>query len=211
MGAGYTILNDLARAANFITNEELNQGSITGVKRVLVIDCDVHQGDGTAKFNLLKDRLFTLSIHCASNYPVPKAHSTYDIGLSDGIKDEEYLQVLQESVTKAFAEVEPDFVLYDAGVDIFENDKLGRLKVSEKGIRKRDRWVIESCASLGIPVTAVIGGGYDADVDALARRHAIVHEECGFVWRKYNMWKRAKAVGCDQDDETKAPKTASSL
>lgn len=193
MGAGYTILNDLAVAANFLTDEELNLGSIRGINRVLVVDCDVHQGDGTAKFEKLKqdERLSTLSIHCASNYPRLKAHSTYDIGVADGIEDDEYMVILQESVNKAIAEVQPDFVLYDAGVDIYEKDKLGRLKISESGIRQRDRWVLERCVASQIPVAAVIGGGYDQDVDALARRHAIVHEECAYVWRKYNMWKLA--------------------
>jgi acetoin utilization deacetylase AcuC-like enzyme len=197
MGAGYTILNDLAVTANFLTDEELNQGSVTGIERVLVVDCDVHQGDGTAKFTKLHDdqRLFTLSIHCASNYPRLKAHSTYDIGVVDGLKDDEYMETLRESVNKAIAEVDPDFVLYDAGVDIYEHDKLGRLKVTEEGIRQRDRFVLDRCVSAGIPVAAVIGGGYDKDVDALARRHAIVHEECAFLWRKHNMWKRVGVEG----------------
>jgi acetoin utilization deacetylase AcuC-like enzyme len=196
MGAGYTILNDLAVAANFLTDQVLNKGSVKGVERVLVVDCDVHQGDGTAKFRKLHEnqRLTTLSIHCASNYPQLKAHSTYDVGVADGLRDDEYMQILQESVNMAIAEVDPDFVLYDAGVDIYENDKLGRLKVSETGIRQRDRWVLERCVAAEIPVAAVIGGGYDKDVDALARRHAIVHEECAYVWRKYKMWTRVAST-----------------
>jgi acetoin utilization deacetylase AcuC-like enzyme len=190
-GAGYTILNDLAVATNFLTDENLNQASVKGVQKVLVIDCDVHQGDGTAKFSTAwASKLYTLSLHCASNYPRLKAHSTYDVGLEDGLKDDEYLQVLEKSVNQALAEVEPDFVLYDAGVDVYEHDKLGRLKLTEAGIRRRDRWVLDRCVSLNIPVAAVVGGGYDKDVDALARRHAIVHEECAYVWRKYKMWKR---------------------
>lgn len=189
-GAGYTILNDLAVAGNFLTNETLNQGSVKGVKRVLVIDCDVHQGDGTAKFSTEwnSDRFSTLSLHCASNYPTLKANSTYDIGLHDKCNDEEYMEALQTSVNRAMEEVKPDFVLYDAGVDVYEHDRLGRLNVTESGIRQRDRWVLDRCVSLNIPVAAVVGGGYDKDVDALARRHAIVHEECAYVWRKYNMW-----------------------
>eukprot|EP00978_Attheya_sp_CCMP212_P045003 scaffold330595_cov54-Attheya_sp.AAC.4 len=191
MGAGYTILNDLAITANFLTDETLNGGSVRGVQKVLVIDCDVHQGDGTAKFgDLGNGRLSTLSIHCASNYPRLKAHSTYDIGLRDGCTDDVYMESLKTNVNKALDEVKPDFVLYDAGVDVYTNDKLGRLNVSEKGIHLRDRWVLETCVSKGIPVAAVVGGGYDKDVDALARRHAIVHEECAYVWRKHNMWKR---------------------
>jgi acetoin utilization deacetylase AcuC-like enzyme len=184
-GAGYTILNDLAVAAHVLTSTGLAQ-------RVLVIDCDVHQGDGTAQFGAtkpLKDKLFTLSLHCASNYPHPKAHSTMDVGLPDGMRDDEYMQVLEESMTRAIEQVEPDFCIYDAGVDIYDKDTLGRLKVSEAGIRRRDRYVLDRCVTEGIPVAAVVGGGYDKDVHALARRHAIVHEECAFVWRKHQLWK----------------------
>jgi acetoin utilization deacetylase AcuC-like enzyme len=189
-GAGYTILNDLAVATHVLTITD--DSSNTKVNRVLVVDCDVHQGDGTAKFGdgLLKDKLFTLSLHCASNYPIPKAHSTFDVGLPDGMRDDDYMEVLERSVDHAISVTNPDLVLYDAGVDVYENDRLGRLKVTEQGIRKRDRWVLDRCVSAGIPVAAVVGGGYDKDVDSLARRHAIVHEECAYVWRKHRMWER---------------------
>lgn len=211
-GAGYTILNDLAVAAYVLTasthsinNNNQSPHPDSGkpiaidlggrtIERVLVIDCDVHQGDGTAKFgatSLLKDKLYTLSLHCASNYPQLKAHSTYDVGLPDGMQDDDYMMVLRASVERAIDEVQPHFILYDAGVDIYENDKLGRLKISEHGIRQRDRYVLDTCVAAGIPVAAVVGGGYDKDVDALARRHAIVHEECSYVWRKYKMWQRS--------------------
>eukprot|EP00977_Amphora_coffeiformis_P016922 scaffold5364_cov164-Amphora_coffeaeformis.AAC.20 len=188
-GAGYTILNDLAVATHVLCTDE-----DSGVSRVLVVDADVHQGDGTAKFMaspVLEDKLFTFSLHCASNYPRLKAHSTYDVGLPDGMEDEAYLRTLRESVEQAIEEVNPDIVFYDAGVDIFKGDRLGRLNVSENGIRKRDRWVLDKCISDGIPVAAVVGGGYDKDVDALARRHALVHEEASFVWRKHKLWQRA--------------------
>jgi acetoin utilization deacetylase AcuC-like enzyme len=194
------------------------------LKRVLVIDLDVHQGDGTAKFCTLwkeieeeqhyqqqqqqqqrndgeerssmggttpfPQRLFTMSMHCASNYPRLKAHSTYDVGLRDGCTDEEYMEQLVLCLTRALSDVQPDLVLYDAGVDVYKGDKLGRLQLTEEGIRQRDRYVLETCVTWGIPVAAVVGGGYDTDIDALARRHAIVHEECAYVWRKYQMWKR---------------------
>ena len=190
-GAGYTILNDLAVTANFLTDKNLNGGTVEGVDKVLVIDLDVHQGDGTAKFgDLGNGRLSTLSIHCASNYPTPKATSTFDVGLPDKIRDDEYMQILEESVDMAMREVEPDFVLYDAGVDVYEKDTLGRINLSLKGIRKRDRFVLERCVSSGVPVAAVVGGGYDKDIDALARRHAIIHEECAYIWRKYRMWEQ---------------------
>ncbi len=209
MGAGYTILNDLAVTANFLLNEDLNGNMIQGVETVLVIDCDVHQGDGTAKFeacvgsrdankaenensNGSKKRsssLVTLSLHCESNYPSYKANSTYDVGLPDKMNDDEYFDILKKSVNRAIAETKPDFVLYDAGVDVHKDDFLGRLSLTEDGIRRRDRWVFEKCVNLGIPVVGVIGGGYDKDDEVLAKRHAIVHEEASFVWRKYKMWK----------------------
>lgn len=187
-GAGYTILNDFAIATYVLT--QVNRV----IDRVLVIDCDVHQGDGTAKFGalpILKDHLFTLSLHCASNYPQLKAHSTYDVGLEDGLQDEEYLSILRDNVMRAVEEVNPDLVFYDGGVDVFEDDRLGRLKISKNGIRRRDRWVLDYCASHGVKVAAVVGGGYDKDVQALARRHAIVHEEASYVWRKYRLWESA--------------------
>lgn len=214
MGAGYTILNDLAIATHVLvhdllptTTSSLNNNHNKTIRRVLVIDCDVHQGDGTAQFGghssvnhggtnkaeplLLQDRLFTLSIHCASNYPRIKANSTFDVGVPDGIGDEEYMDILQSSVNHALTTIDPDFVIYDAGVDVYEHDRLGRLNLSENGgIRQRDRWVLERCVTAGIPVAAVIGGGYDTDVRALARRHAIVHEEAAYVWQKYQMWNR---------------------
>ena len=192
-GAGFTILNDLAIATHVMTTTTSTSSSFK-IQRVLVIDCDVHQGDGTAKFGAigspLHGKLFTLSLHCESNYPTIKAQSTFDVGLRDGMQDDEYLEILEHSVNDALAVVQPDLVIYDAGVDIYEHDRLGRLCISETGIRRRDRFVLERCVRAEIPVAAVVGGGYDKDVDALARRHAIVHEECAFVWRKYQMWKR---------------------
>jgi acetoin utilization deacetylase AcuC-like enzyme len=110
------------------------------------------------------------------------------VNLPEGIQDDEYMDILQESVDRAMEKVRPSLVLYDAGVDVYKNDKLGRLHLSEEGIRRRDRWVLDRCVSNSIPVAAVVGGGYDRDVDALARRHAIVHEESGYVWRKHGMW-----------------------
>ena len=191
-GAGYTILNDLAITANFLTDVDVNDGTVQDVNTVLVVDADVHQGDGTAKFEKLlkQNRLITLSVHCQDNYPTLKANSTYDIGLKAGCRDAEYMEAFTNAVMVAIQNEKPDFILYDAGVDVFIHDKLGRLKITEDGIRKRDRWLLETCVQHEIPVTAVIGGGYDKDVDALARRHAIVHEECAFVWRKYKMWKK---------------------
>ena len=136
-------------------------------------------------------RLSTLSIHCASNYPRLKALSTYDVGLRDGCTDDEYMDGLENQRDKSHGRSTTSSIIYDAGVDVFEGDKLGRLSLTEDGIRRRDRWVLDECVTKGIPVAAVVGGGYDKDVDALARRHAIVHEECAYVWRKHKLWERA--------------------
>lgn len=197
-GAGYTILNDLAITANLLTMAAIKQISDSKQKdrsgcvdRVLVVDCDVHQGDGTAQYSTLwkdHDRLFTLSMHCESNFPFEKHISTYDVGLPDHCDDHDYLVALEENVNRAIREVQPDLVIYDAGVDVYKHDTLGRLDLTEDGIRKRDRWVLDRCVSSGIPVAAVIGGGYDKDIDALGRRHAIIHEECAYIWRKHKMW-----------------------
>ncbi len=161
-------------------------------KTVLVIDCDVHQGDGTAKFTsqgiIPSERMVTLSIHCQDNYPFPKATSTYDVGLPSNIRDEVYLEAVQLSVTRALNEWNPDFVLYDAGVDIYESDSLGKFCISMDGIRQRDRWILDTCVMRKIPIAAVIGGGYDKNPHALAQRHAILHEECASIWRTYKMW-----------------------
>lgn len=207
-GAGYTILNDLAITANLLTmassagnHKSDNANAIRvedkddsyTVERILVIDCDVHQGDGTAQYSTLwqdDGRLFTLSIHCESNYPFQKHNSTYDVGLPDRCNDNDYMIALEESVNRALSEVSPDLVIYDAGVDVYRHDKLGRLDLTEEGIRRRDRWVLDRCISLGIPIAAVVGGGYDKDIDALGRRHAIIHEECAYIWRKYKLWRK---------------------
>jgi acetoin utilization deacetylase AcuC-like enzyme len=198
-GAGYTIFNDLAVATHVVTATE------PSVERVLVIDCDVHQGDGTARFSAAPDgplhsKLYTLSLHCASNYPRLKAHSTWDVGLPDRMEDDEYMDALVRAVDVALAAAQPDLVLYDAGVDVYRKDKLGRLHLTLDGIRRRDRWVLDRCVSAGMPVAAVVGGGYDRDVDALARRHAIVHEEASYVWRKHRMWERAASLVLTEND-----------
>lgn len=181
-GAGFTILNDLAVASRVLLHDTTNT-----IQRVLVIDCDVHQGDGTAQFTI--PGLSTLSIHCQSNYPFRKAQSTYDIGLHDGCSDAEYLEIFQTAVQTAITEVAPDFIIYDAGVDVYKEDKLGKLQLTEHGIRSRDRWILNRCVASKIPIAAVVGGGYDpTSIRALARRHAIIHEECAYIWRKYSMW-----------------------
>ena len=131
-------------------------------------------------------------MHAESNYPFIKHNSTYDIGLKDGCNDETYLQELKICVDSAIQDIQPDLILYDAGVDVYIDDTLGRLNVTSEGIRLRDRYVINKCVSLNIPIACIIGGGYDKDLNALGRRHAILHEECATVWQKYKLWNRKR-------------------
>ncbi|KAL7543639.1 hypothetical protein ACHAXR_012962 [Thalassiosira sp. AJA248-18] len=184
-GKGFTILNDLAVVARLMTWKEAD------VDRVLVVDTDVHQGDGTtaiSRENNLHNKLFTLDLHAANNYPHPKEMCTYDVGLPDDCNDEMYLAALTNTLEKALEEVKPQLVLYNAGVDVFESDKLGRLSVSWEGMKQRDMHVIRSCVNKNVPVAAVVGGGYDNDVEVLGRRHALVHRVCAQVWRERKMW-----------------------
>jgi len=169
-GSGFCIFNDLAFAAKQL----LASGA---VERLLVFDCDVHQGDGTAAMLADEPRAFTCSLHCEKNFPVRKQKSDLDVGLPLGMTDRDYLDTVFEALENLLDTVRPQLVLYDAGVDIFEHDPLGRLCVSEQGIADRDRGVIERCRRRGIAVATVIGGGYDDDREALARRHGIVIEQ----------------------------------
>lgn len=168
--SGFCILNDLAIAANVLLGQE-------GIKRVLVFDVDVHQGDGTAALLANTPGAFTCSIHCERNFPFEKQMSDLDVALPDGMGDEDYLTVVHETLQQALALSKPDIVLYDAGVDVYEGDPLGKLNISEQGIRQRDRLVLGELKRRGVPVATVIGGGYDDNRTNLARRHGIVVEE----------------------------------
>ena len=177
-GAGFTILNDLAVAA-------ASMGRSLGGK-VLVVDCDVHQGDGTANIvtsRNLHDTISTLSLHAADNYPHPKALSTWDVAFPKGTGDFAYMEALRPALREAVSYSKPCLVLYDAGVDVFEGDKLGKLSLTEAGIEQRDNFVIRTCMAHGIPIACVIGGGYDKDRGALAKRHAILHHTAAAAWR----------------------------
>ena len=173
-GSGFCIFNDQA----FAVQQLLARGA---VETVLLFDCDVHQGDGTAAMLAQEPRAFTCSIHCEKNFPVRKMHSDLDVGLPPGMTDGDYLDVVFHTLERLLDQLQPDLVFYDAGVDIYAQDPLGRLAVSEQGIADRDRGVIERCRRRHIPVATVIGGGYDDDRDALARRHAIVIEEAATI------------------------------
>ncbi|WP_395377300.1 histone deacetylase [Marinicella sp. W31] len=175
-GRGYCVLNDLAVAANAILHKGL-------VQRILIFDCDVHQGDGTASILANEDRVFTCSIHCEKNFPHHKAESNLDVGLERGLDDEAYLQIVAKTLEEALQRCQPDLVLYDAGVDVFSGDGLGFLNISESGIKRRERLVLNRLQALNIPVATVIGGGYDRDQKALARRHAMVIEQAAAVFK----------------------------
>ncbi|MBF5051509.1 deacetylase [Alcanivorax venustensis ISO4] len=176
-GSGFCILNDLA-----ITARALRAGGL--VKRVLIFDCDVHQGDGTAAILAGDPELFTCSIHCEKNFPTRKSRSDLDVGLPVGLEDDGYLAVVEETLSDLLRQLQPDLVLYDAGVDVYAGDPLGRLAVSLTGLAERERRVLTLCREHGVPVATVIGGGYDDDRPALARRHALVVEAAHQLWRQ---------------------------
>jgi len=168
-GAGFCVFNDVAIAAKALKREGR-------VHSALVVDLDVHQGDGTADCLCDEPDLFTFSMHAEKNYPVRKIPSDLDIGLSDGMEDDEYLAVLQAHLPRLLDAIEPDLVFLNAGVDPHRDDKLGRLCLSDEGLRRRDTIVIREARKRSIPLVAVIGGGYAADIEALAQRHSIVFE-----------------------------------
>ena len=175
-GRGYCVLNDLAVAAKAILHKGL-------ARRILIFDCDVHQGDGTASILAHEDRVFTCSIHCEKNFPHHKAESNLDVGLERGLNDADYLRIVADTLDEAVCQSQPDLVLYDAGVDVYSGDGLGFLNISEKGIEQREHLVLSRLQALNIPVATVIGGGYDRDQKALARRHALVIEQAAAVFK----------------------------
>jgi len=164
-GAGYCVMNDLAVAARAL----LAAGR---VRRLLILDLDVHQGDGTAVCLAGEPRAFTASIHAEKNFPARKARSDRDVGLADGAGDDAYLEVLAAELPGLFDAARPDLVIVQAGVDVHADDRLGRLKLSDAGIVARSRLVAAWARRAGVPVAATLGGGYDADVARLGRRHA---------------------------------------
>jgi len=174
-GSGFCIFNDLAVAAA----EMLHRGVVS---QVLIIDLDVHQGDGTAAVFADEPRVFTWSVHCEKNFPARKVPSDLDTPLPPEVGDQEYLLMLERTLPGVLERVEPDLVLYDAGVDVHADDKLGKLELTDAGIFARDRYVLESCRAHGIPTACVIGGGYHADHAVLARRHSTVHRAATAVW-----------------------------
>ncbi|MAD89019.1 MAG: histone deacetylase, partial [Pseudoalteromonas sp.] len=173
-GSGYCMVNDLA----FTSTTLIQQGK---VNNVLVFDLDVHQGDGTAAMLKHNPYVFTCSIHCEKNFPFRKHDSDLDIGLENHLEDAAYLHIVQETLTGLIEDLNPDLVLYDAGVDVWEQDTLGKLNISWQGLEKRDALVLKTCQNKGVPVATVIGGGYDKDHLRLAKRHAIVVKQAALL------------------------------
>ncbi|NNM78631.1 histone deacetylase [Sphingomonas sp. ID1715] len=164
-GAGYCVFNDLALAAHRL----LAEGA---VRRILIVDLDVHQGDGTASLLAGREDVATYSVHAARNFPARKARSTLDVPLPDGAGDEAYLNALITTLPPLIDRVRPELILYQAGVDPHTEDKLGRLSLSDAGLAARDRTVATFARTHGIPIASTPGGGYGADKALIAERHA---------------------------------------
>lgn len=164
-GEGFCLLNDQAIAAQWLLDNKLAQ-------KVLIIDLDVHQGNGTAEIFRENPDVFTFSMHGEYNYPLHKEQSDLDVGLNDGTQDVEYLSLLDQSLEEISKRFSPDFVFYQCGVDIIESDKLGRLGVSMQGCRKRDERVFDYVKALNIPVVCSMGGGYSKEIRHIIEAHA---------------------------------------
>jgi acetoin utilization deacetylase AcuC-like enzyme len=168
-GAGFCVFNDVAVAARLMQEEGV-------ARRILVVDLDVHQGDGTARIFQNDPRVFTLSVHCEQNWPRRKAVSDMDVGVERGTGDAAYLKIARAAVNDALEASRPDLVFFNAGVDPHKDDRLGLLDLTDAGLRAREAMVFDEVLRRGVPVVGVLGGGYSRDLDALARRHAFLHE-----------------------------------
>ncbi|MFY7743441.1 MAG: histone deacetylase [Flavobacterium sp.] len=164
-GEAFCLLNDQAIAAQFLLNQKL-------AKKILIVDLDVHQGNGTAEIFQDNPSVFTFSMHGKSNYPFKKEVSDLDIALPDVTNDETYLKILTETLPQLIQKVNPDFIFYLAGVDILATDKLGKLSCSIEGCKKRDEMVFEQCLKHQIPVQVSMGGGYSPEIKTIVEAHA---------------------------------------
>ncbi len=164
-GEAFCLLNDQAIAAQYLLEKEL-------VKKILIIDLDVHQGNGTAEIFQKEDRVFTFSMHGKKNYPFKKEQSDLDIALEDKTNDKIYIEILREALPKLLKSVKPDFIFYLSGVDVLESDRLGRLGISIKGCEARDQMVLKCCHDENIPVQCSMGGGYSKDIKIIIEAHA---------------------------------------
>jgi acetoin utilization deacetylase AcuC-like enzyme len=163
-GEGFCLLNDQAIAANYLLHNKLSSS-------ILIVDLDVHQGNGTAQIFENEPRVFTFSMHAANNFPFRKERSDLDIALPDGINGMEYLNQLYEALPKLIAQQKPDFIFYLAGVDVLASDKLGKLALTREDCKARDRFVFEQCISHKIPVQVSMGGGYSPQIKDIVEAH----------------------------------------
>ena len=164
-GEAFCLLNDQAIAAQYLINEYK-------LKKILIIDLDVHQGNGTAEIFRKNKKVFTFSMHGKKNYPFKKMKSDLDVGLLDGTKDQQYLNILNEKLNMIFDKIEPEFIFYLAGVDILKTDKLGRLSMTLEGCRLRDEIILNKCFEKKIPVQCSMGGGYSEELKIILEAHS---------------------------------------
>ncbi len=169
-GAGYCVFNDVAVAAYYLLDRGL-------AGRILIVDLDVHQGNGNSDIFKDNTNVFTFSMHSKSNYPAKKSISDLDVELEDNLEDKQYLKTLKFYLNE-LNEENFDYVFYIAGVDIHHNDRLGKLKISDEGIKERDELVTENFFSKGIPLCGVLGGGYNKNFDKLVELHSFLHQSC---------------------------------
>ncbi len=169
-GAGYCVFNDVAVAAHYLLNRGL-------ANKILIVDLDVHQGNGNSEIFKDNRSVFTFSMHSKSNYPAKKSNSDLDVELEDYLEDNAYIKTLKHYLNELNHD-NFDFVFYIAGVDIHFNDRLGKLKISDEGIKSRDELVIENFFSRRIPFCGVLGGGYNKDFNKLVELHSILHQSC---------------------------------
>ena len=169
-GAGYCVFNDVAVAAHYLINRGL-------ANKILIVDLDVHQGNGNSDIFKENRNVFTFSMHSKTNYPAKKSISDLDVELEDNLEDQSYIKTLKHYLIE-LNEENFDYVFYIAGVDIHFNDRLGKLKISDEGIRLRDELVIENFFSKKIPICGVLGGGYNKDFNKLVELHSMLHQSC---------------------------------
>ncbi|KZL49501.1 histone deacetylase [Nodularia spumigena CENA596] len=179
-GSGFCIFNDLAIACRVLQKLGL-------VQKILIVDLDVHQGDGTAVIFQGDDSVFTFSMHCEVNFPGTKQTSDLDVPLTVGMEDDAYLQTLANYLPDLLSHIQPDLVLYDAGVDPHTGDRLGKLALSDTGIFRREMQVLSTCVAAGYPVACVIGGGYADDMKSLVWRHSLLHRAASQVYHQYRL------------------------
>ena len=176
-GSGFCVFNDLAYASITLLNQEK-------INKILILDLDVHQGDGTASICENIDNIFTCSIHCKNNFPFDKKNSNLDVPIDDEVNDVKYINILTKTLDQIESNFTPDIVFYDAGVDVHSNDDLGNLNLTDDGIKKRDEIVCEYFKEKKIPLCTVIGGGYSKNRQELASRHFSIFETVSktYLW-----------------------------